>query len=131
MARGQLGKHERVCAVVVTYQPDLYLLETALEKLNGQVAETVVVDNTPDGVDWRCSSVDESTFEVIGLGRNCGVATGHNVGIRWAREQRFSHVLLMDQDSIPAPDMVVRLLAVERKLRVRGERVAAVAPMVF
>lgn len=131
MARGQLGKRERVCAVVVTYQPDLYLLETVLEKLSGQVAETVVVDNTPDGVDWRCSSADESTFKVIGLGRNCGIATGHNVGIRWAREQRFSHVLLMDQDSIPAPDMVARLLAVERKLRVRGERVAAVAPRFF
>lgn len=32
------------------------------------------------------------------------------IGIQWARERAATHVLLMDQDSVPAPDMVSALL---------------------
>jgi rhamnosyltransferase len=59
------------------------------------------------------------------------VAVGHNIGIEWAKGQGFSHVLLLDQDSVPAPDMVKLLLDVASKAGDRGERVCAVGPHYF
>lgn len=136
--RGALDKESRspinakgVCAVAITYYPDVSLLRRMLGELGDQVGGTVVVDNTPESCKARFSGLNESMATIVSLGSNCGIAAAHDVGIRWAREGGFSHVLLMDQDSVPAPDMVARLLAAERELRVRGEPVAAVAPQFF
>ena len=45
-----------------------------------------------------------------------------------ARERNCDHVLLLDQDSLPAPQMVDRLRAALRRLQSAGVRVAAVGP---
>lgn len=128
---GSHSKRARVCAVSVTYYPDPILLQKMLNAVAGQVAGMVLVDNTREVQKGWFPKADKSIVKIIRLGRNCGVAAGQNIGIRWAQEQGFSHVLLLDQDSIPAPDMVVKLLATEKEVRARGEVVAAVGPRFF
>lgn len=115
-----------ICAVVVTYKPDLEVLGRLLDALVPQVASLVLVDNGSD-VDlqaWnkaRQSNVDE----LLLLGENKGIAAAHNAGIQWARYRGAGFVLLMDQDSIPMPDMVVRLRSAYTDLVAKGVPVAA------
>lgn len=118
-----------VIAVVVTYQPALDVLEHLLDALTPQVESVVVVDNgsQADLADW-CRKRQINPVELLLLEENKGIAAAHNVGIQWARDRRAEFVLLMDQDSIPAPDMVYRLLSAVRQLTSQDIRVAAVGP---
>jgi len=118
-----------VIAVVVTYQPPLEVLEHLLDELIPLVDSVVLVDNGShaDLAVWIRERQIESV-ELILLGENKGIAAAHNAGIQWARDHRAEFVLLMDQDSIPAPDMVFRLLAAMRQIANQGIKVAAVGP---
>lgn len=91
-----------VCAVMVTYNPDLDVLDRALAAVAGQVGWTIVVDNASPSVDaGRLETTSHRhgcVFER--LLRNSGLAAGFNIGIARAREAGFRFVLLLDQDSI-------------------------------
>lgn len=101
---------EHIVAVVVTYQPDLDALSEVLRATIPQVGATVLVDNGSNAdisawlVQQRLGSV-----AIIRLGANLGIAAAQNEGIRFARRRGARSVLLLDQDSIAAPDMVARL----------------------
>lgn len=100
-----------VMAVVVTYRPDAGTLRRMLEALAPQVAAVCVVDNSDDCSNSLDVAVTGLDAHVMVLGRNLGIGHAQNIGIRWAAAQGASHVLLMDQDSVPAPTMVARLVA--------------------
>ena len=99
-----------VVAVVVTYQPNLSVLGQLLDALTPQVESVVIVDNGSqlDSSDWRKQS-ETRPFALLPLGENRGIASAQNLGIQWARDYVARFVLLIDQDSIPAPDMVANL----------------------
>ena len=69
-----------------------------------------------------------NAVNVQSLDKNEGIAIAHNLGIQWAREHHAKFVLLMDQDSIVAPDMVKQLLVVIRQKIAANLPVAAVGP---
>ncbi|SFE96591.1 rhamnosyltransferase [Nitrosomonas sp. Nm166] len=118
-----------ICAVIVTYDPDLSALANLLSALTKQVAITVIVDNgsSKDCVAWIEAHQQENVISLL-LAENLGVAEAHNHAIRWAQENEMTHVVLFDQDSLPFPNMIRQLLASEIKLLQRGEQVAAVGP---
>jgi rhamnosyltransferase len=118
-------------AIVVTYRPDVSALE-GVRALARQVEHIVVADNG--------SGKESSSFFdglpgkdaiVLQLAGNLGVAAAHNAGITRARALGASHVLLLDQDSVPAPDMVPTLLEAEARLLAQGVKVAAVGPVYY
>lgn len=113
------SKNDRsgVAAVIVTYKPALAVLDQLLAALLPQVEAIVVVDNGSDAdlAEWKRQQQSRS-IDLLLLGENKGIAAAHNMGIQWARDRRAGFVLLMDQDSIPAPDMVQKLtLAISRQ----------------
>ena len=120
----------RICAVVVTYEPDLVVLGRLLEATRPQVEGMLVVDNaSPESaLDWLRARAASGEISLLALESNHGVAGGHNRGIAWARERGFTHVLMLDQDSLPAADMVRRLLKRMNALVAAGAKVAAVGP---
>ena len=104
--------NQKVIAVVVTYQPDLAVLAELLTAVINQVDSVVIVDNG--------STMDVSLFlrpyspgrvSLLQLGKNRGIAFAQNKGIEFARGHEAQFILLMDQDSIPAPYMVETLLS--------------------
>lgn len=115
------------CAVVVTYHPDPSVLADLLAALAPQVAATVVVDNGSDEA-VLASLVAATGAVLLPQRQNLGLAKAHNLGIAWAREHGFGHVLLSDQDSIPDAGMVDVLLAALGRLRHEGSP-AAVGPV--
>lgn len=97
----------QVCAVVVAYHPDELRFALLLHRLETEVQRIVVVDNT---------------------GHNRGLAAAQNRGIALARAAGATHVLLLDQDSVPLPGMTARLLRGLEALQARGVKVACVGP---
>lgn len=116
-----------VAAVIVTYFPDSHKLARLLGTLRTQADYIVVVDN----------GSTESTLagyrycHCITLPENRGIAVAQNIGIEWAKAQGADFVLLSDQDSEPASDMVVKLLDAYEQLVGQGYKVAAVGPRYF
>jgi rhamnosyltransferase len=121
---------DRICAVVVTYQPDFNLLRENLLASRAQVDYLVVVDNgsnaeTLERINDFAHDID---CEVLQLGENLGVAAAQNRGIARARNDGCNFVVLLDQDSNPAPDMVVTLRRALADLTACGTPFAAVGP---
>jgi len=120
-----------VGAVIVIYFPEQEILSRLLRALAAQVAYMAVVDN--GAMESTRSflqglAAKSPSLEIISQRQNVGVATAHNIGIARMRTRGCTHVLLLDQDSIPAPDMVEKLLQACLKLESEGKRVAAVGP---
>jgi len=117
-----------VCAVLVTWQPDLVVLGELLGALAPQVGHVVLVDNGTRDPRFRDFCAEHPELALLALPENRGLAHAMNLGIQHARGlSGVSHVLLLDQDSVPEPDMVGALKAA---LDWRGAdaRVAAVGP---
>ena len=102
-----------VVAVVVTYRPDVAATTVLLRALAPQVDRVVLVDNgsPPEAVDALRAEVGAAGGELLALGENRGIAAAQNAGLERALALGATAVLLSDQDSVPAPDMVARLLA--------------------
>lgn len=122
----------RIAAVILTYRPDQRILRQAVASLCPQVEQILIVDN---GSRWDAGALlevltegDKNTIEFIWLENNIGVGAGHNRGIQWARARGFTHVLILDQDSVPRPDMVRHLVAALERLNAQGFPVSAVGP---
>ncbi len=120
-----MDKH--ICAIIVTYEPHLPLLQELIQRIRQQVSAIIVVDNTCwQGSKNILAAIGDSAY--LAMGSNRGVAHAFNAGVEWAREQGCSHVLLMDQDSLPVDTMIQRLSAAEDSLLADGCKVAAVGP---
>jgi len=120
----------RVIAVAVTYQPDLTLFGRAVRACRKQVTRYVVIDN---GSAEQCKSAlavlcEAEACDFVPLAANFGIAAAQNQGISIARNFGATHILLLDQDSVAAPDMVERLLHVLDVALRAGRSVAAVGP---
>jgi rhamnosyltransferase len=96
------------------------------------VDAVVLVDN---GSEKACLAwLDPLNFPglvPILLDSNQGLAAAQNLAIEKARALGAEFVLLSDQDSLPAPDMVRRLLSFARTKQASGCHLAAVGPSYF
>jgi len=114
-----------IAAVCVTYHPDPSRLERLLTTMATQVGAILVMDNSEPESGCARTVARQVGAHHHWLGSNRGLAAGLNAGIEKALAGPFSHVLLLDQDSVPAPEMVSTLLAA---LTAQPDGVAAVGP---
>jgi rhamnopyranosyl-N-acetylglucosaminyl-diphospho-decaprenol beta-1,3/1,4-galactofuranosyltransferase len=118
------AERRRVLAVVVTFDR-LTLLQRLLERLDtiDGLDEVLVVDNaSTDGTSEWLASLEPGAEGADGhperrvvartLATNTGGAGGFAEGLAWAVERGADLVWLMDDDGVPAPDCLDRLLAV-------------------
>ncbi len=126
---GDSGARETsVCAVLVTHQPDPQTLAAALGALAPQVGALVLVDDATGDPRFRDFCAGYRDLQVIPLPENRGLAHALNAGIERARSiAGITHVLLLDQDSVPENGMVCALKSALDRLG-RREKVAAAGP---
>lgn len=118
-----------VCAVVITYYPDLESLRSLLTSLSRQVSKIVIVDNgSPVCLEDFAIASGFEDLVVLKLGDNLGIGYAQNVGIDYARKFGFTYVALFDQDSCPDVNMIQKLNSAAEKLEQSGVPLAAVAP---
>ncbi|WP_246109190.1 glycosyltransferase family 2 protein [Vulcaniibacterium gelatinicum] len=117
----------QVCAVVVTWHPDPTALRDLLQAVLPQVGHVLVVDNATPGEALPLLTAALPGCTLLRNRENRGVAAAVNQGAVWARARGARFLLCLDQDSLPAADMVERLLAAWQALSAR-HRVGAVGP---
>ncbi len=113
-----------ICGVIVTYHPELSQLKKLVAVASKQV-ETLVIVNNGGITDLSLLPGVTKLIEPVG---NVGIAAAHNLGIDYAGSIDSTHVLLLDQDSLPEGDMVASLLHHEAELTSQGKKVAALGP---
>jgi len=118
-----------VCAIVVAWQSEPALLDSVIQAIQPQVGTLVVVDHGSQSTTFAAWMARMQAQGVVYLPHldNPGLGAGFNRGIEYARAHGFGFVLLFDQDSIIANDMVSTLLDNYHALSARA-RVAAVGP---
>lgn len=99
-----------VLGVIVTFYPNASQLKALVEAIYGQIDELLIVDNAspnfPD--DLFCEQL-LPYLTVIKNNTNVGLSAAYNYGILEAQKRGASHLLLFDQDSLPAVDMIKHL----------------------
>lgn len=103
---------DNVCGVVVTYFPDFGFPER-LRRISEQVEKVILVDNCTTGE--ASSAIDialrgKPNIELIKNSENLGVATALNQGAKKALGYEFLWIVAFDQDSVPQPNMVEKML---------------------
>ena len=109
-------KMKKTAAVVVTYNR-LELLRQCAQALRNQTVacDILIVDNaSTDGTAQWLESKPELNYR--NTGSNLGGAGGFNIGMRWAVEAGYDYVWVMDDDTLPQPDALEKLLEADRVL---------------
>lgn len=103
----------KISAVIVTYNPDIGRLAAELEALHRQVDQIFIFDNcsSPDRHPRLALSSDLNSIVVLDNSLNKGLGAALNAGAEMALAQGATHLLFLDQDSVPGVDMVRRLAA--------------------
>lgn len=104
----------RVAAVVVTYNR-IKLLQQCIDRLKKQTVscDILLVDNaSTDGTDSWAKMMEEYHSNIFyrNTGANLGGAGGFNFGLRWATEDEYDYVWIMDDDCLACSDALEKLL---------------------
>lgn len=102
----------RVCAGIVAFNPDIQRISENLASISPQVERIILVDNA--SANWK--ELEHllrgfPTVQVVRNAENLGIAAALNQIGSEALEQEYDYALMLDQDSITAPQMVQTLLA--------------------
>ncbi len=120
-----------IVGIIVTFLPEVEALHRLLLSLKSQVTKIIVVDNGSKGGDLASYipvDLKKAGCELVQLENNYGIAVAQNTGIEMSRQLKADYVILFDQDSEPAHDMVGKLLSVAQDRLDGGIEVAAVGP---
>lgn len=103
---------ERVCAGIVTYNPDLELFLKCLNAIKPQVNKVFIFDNASTNSDQLRNLIDnDEKVKVFFNKENNGIARALNELCKVADSTGYEWIVTMDQDSICADDMVEILIS--------------------
>jgi len=114
----------KVYGVIVTYKPNVEILEKCVNSLVNQVDKLIIVDNTPGKFQLLENFRKKQNIEIVYLNDNYGVAYAQNLGIKKALEEGVDFILISDQDTIYPLDYVEKMLECFKE-----DKVAAAGPL--
>lgn len=118
----------RIIAGIVTFNPELNLLEKNINSIITQVDNLIIVDNSSNNIDDLLSltSKIDNKILVIKNNENLGIATALNQIMNYAFENKIEWVLTLDQDSISPNNIIL-----EYKKYLTFKKVAIISPNIF
>ncbi len=98
----------RVSIIILNYngREDTLACLRSMEHLTYPTVEVIVVDNGSTDGSVEAFRAQHPRFKLIETGANLGFTGGNNVGIHHALEQGADYILLLNNDTIVAPDML-------------------------
>jgi len=100
----------KVCAGIVTYNPDARRLRENIESVIGQVDRVFIADNASANIAEIKDSLSNKPVEWIENSENLGIACALNQLLNLADKHEYEWILTLDDDSVCGDGMVARLL---------------------
>lgn len=121
-----------VCAIIVSFEPDVTQLINLYRRLATQ-CQVVIVDNgsASDTIAELRRNLPDDDHHLSLLAENVGIAAAQNAGVDHASRrlaQRPEYLLFLDQDSVPPEDFVSALRSQYESVRRRDAKIAALGP---
>ena len=107
--RLKIQQQNSVSAVIVVYN-DYESLTVLIESLLGQVDAIVIIDNSDENNKVPDAVLSQPVVHYQHSNGNKGLAAGLNDGVRLSKKFNSQWILLLDQDSIVADNMVSCML---------------------
>ena len=128
-----MTEFNRVLCLIVTYNPDCDLLRKNIRRGQEECHRVLVVDNSPSLEQQRMleSLCKELDVDLITLGYNSGVAKALNMGFQFAKQNSYSSLLTMDQDSTLDSNYLNEMKTAFSELQSKGLNVGVLAPVPF
>lgn len=112
---------KKTAAIVVTYNRkellreniESLLLQTVKDEMDIIIVDNASTDGTKEYID---EYIQTGKITYINTGANLGGAGGFQYGIKYAAENGYDYVWIMDDDSIPQADALEQLLKWDKKL---------------
>ncbi|HEX5739874.1 MAG TPA: glycosyltransferase family 2 protein [Hydrogenophaga sp.] len=120
-----------ICAVVVTYNPDIEVVEQLLRQLQANACDFVVVDNQSTNADDLQAVVSTLTHcrALLRQTTNIGQAAALNLGLQKLSDGQYELALLFDQDSAIDANFCSQMLLAWDEARTHATGpVAAIGP---
>ena len=106
----KLESENRICAGIVTYNPDRILFLQCLSSIRSQVDEVFIFDNGSENANFLVNNVGQAKNTLIIYNNyNAGISVALNKLCELAEQSGYEWIVTMDQDSICAEDMVDQL----------------------
>ena len=100
----------KVSAVIVLYNPNFDELKKNLLKLNSQVDDIYIVDNTPyKDLSSEFDSLNFKNIKYIPLKQNVGIAKAQNIAIQKVSKTNSEFIFFLDQDSFISENIIKSL----------------------
>ena len=110
----------KICAIVVTYNRKI-LLKQSLQALLDQTVtdfDILVVDNasTDNTREYIDDLLQEERIDYVNTGANLGGSGGFNHGLKVACKRGYQYVWMMDDDTMPTPTALEKILEADKIL---------------
>ncbi len=118
------------CTVIILNFNGKHLLPACLDSLAQQTEarlDTVVIDNASTDGSAELVSENYPWVRFLALDKNCGFSIANNVAMRDAIARGSEYVLLLNNDTFAAPDLISEMMAVIQS----DGRIAAVCPKIY
>lgn len=94
---------------VITYNPEIDLLQKNLKALLGKFESVLIVDNNSENIDQieKLIKANGLKVDLEKLSDNLGIAYAQNVGLKKAAQEKMKWLLTMDQDSVIPENLTV------------------------
>ena len=118
-------------SVIVTYNPQIEVLERLIDSTTRSVKTIILSDNGSKNLsEIRALAASFSNVTIIELNDNMGIGYAQNRGIEAVfADPGIEGVLLFDHDSQPSPDMVSVLGDAYEEMTAKGTVVGALGPV--
>lgn len=100
---------KNIMGIIVTYNPDIELLNSNILSVINQLSCIYLVDNASANIDALIDLCLKLDINLIKFDKNYGVAYALNQGLMIAENENFDYVLTLDQDSISPANLVHEL----------------------
>ncbi len=100
----------KICAGIVTYNPDILLLKKNIEAIYNQVETVFVVDNASVNIEEFAKKMEQyKRLIFLKNSNNMGIACALNQLCDAAEKDDYDFILTLDQDSICSDDCILQM----------------------
>ena len=116
----------KIGVVIVLYNPAIEELNATLDRLQSQVDQICLVDNS--SVDNGGKININNKVNYIPIKENVGIAKAQNIGIKYLQKVKMDFILFCDQDSSCEKGLVEKLVSIYLNLEIKGYNIAVIGP---